>query len=317
MSKFTKNLFKTAVFIGSAIGTMYYFNKYINSSSIKKNKLEMKEDSFYEWKYGNIYYQKSGEGEPLLLIHDFSEYGSSYEWSKIVDKLSTNYKVYTIDLLGCGRSDKPQLTYTNFLYVQMITDFIKNVIKEKTTIITSGLSSSFATMSYTYDRSLINKLIFINPVDTNILNRIPSKYSRIAKDILEIPVLGTFIYNVMHIKGNINLLLTKEYMYNSLFINSDMIDTYYEAAHRGNSNGKYILSSYVGNYMGANISHGLKSIDKDILIIGGEQINNIETIIEQYKDINDNIESIIIPKAKKLPHFETPDIVFQEIFSNI
>ena len=51
--------------------------------------------------------------------------------TKVIDKLAENHAVYALDLLGCGRSEKPKITYTNYLYVQLISDFIKNVIHEK------------------------------------------------------------------------------------------------------------------------------------------------------------------------------------------
>ena len=54
-----------------------------------------------------------------------------------------DHTVYTIDLLGFGRSEKPNLTYTNYLYVQLVTDFIQNIIGEKTDIIASNESISF------------------------------------------------------------------------------------------------------------------------------------------------------------------------------
>lgn len=315
MSKSFQKFFKTLFIIGSTAGAIYCFNKHINDSAISKNKLKVKKGSFYEWKHGNIYYQKSGSGNPILLIHDFSHCGSSYEWSRIVDSLSETNTVYTIDLLGCGRSDKPQMTYTNFLYVQMITDFIKNVIGEKTTVITSGFSSSLSIMSCAYDSSIIDKLVFINPSDMASITKESTKSFRIFKELLKLPLIGTFIYNHFTSRTNIDNYLTEKYVYNPFLINTDMIDTYYEAAHRGKGNGKYVLSSHIANYMNANLAHGLKTIDQDILIIAGEHENNIETIIEQYKDITEDIQSVIIQKTKKIPHFEAPETVLEEIKS--
>ena len=52
-------------------------------------------------------------GTPVLLIHDLSPLSSSYEWCRYAKKLEKQHTVYTIDLLGCGRSEKPYLTYTN------------------------------------------------------------------------------------------------------------------------------------------------------------------------------------------------------------
>lgn len=313
MSKTSNRLLKTLLVIGSAAGAIYLFNKYISDSATSKNKLFIKENGYYEWKHGNIYYQKSGKGEPILLIHDFSHCGSSYEWNKIIDELSETHTVYTIDLLGCGRSDKPPITYTNFLYVQLINDFIKQVIGEKTTIISSGFSSSLAIMSSAYDISMVHKLILINPTDIHNITKECTQSERLFKDILELPLIGTFIYNILSSKQSLDRQITENFVYNPFIINTDMIDTYYEAAHRGNSNGKYVLSSYIGKYMNANLSHGLKQLDNDILIIGGEHESNIDAIIEQYTDYNQHIESITIPKTKHIPHFENPEDVLTHI----
>lgn len=65
----------------------------------------------------------------------------------VCKKLEKQHTVYTIDLLGCGRSEKPYLTYTNYLYVQLITDFVKEVIKDTPTVIATGSSISFVTLA--------------------------------------------------------------------------------------------------------------------------------------------------------------------------
>lgn len=313
MSKKANKLFKRLLLLGSIIGGIYCYNKHINYSSLSKNKLKIKENAFYEWKLGNVYYEKTGEGKPLLLIHDFSHFSSSYEWNKIISSLAETHTVYTVDLLGCGRSDKPPITYTNFLYVQMITDFIKNIIGEETTVITSGFSSSLAIMACNYNSNLFNKLILINPV--NILDVIDDslKFSPLFINLLQLPLIGTFIYNFSNRKSAIEKYLSDVCLSNTSTLNTDMIDTYYEAAHRDNGNGRYLLFSYAGNYMTANLTHGLEIIDKDILIIGGEEEKHIKELIKQHKELNDNIISTIIPKTKKLPHFESPEDVLAEI----
>ena len=53
---------------------------------------------------------------------------SNYEYHNLIDVLSKKYEVYSLDLLGYGLSDKPNMTYTNYLYVELLTDFIKNII---------------------------------------------------------------------------------------------------------------------------------------------------------------------------------------------
>ena len=118
---------------------IHIINKLIYFMSTIDNLLGRKEGLYYEWRFGKIFYTKEGTGKPILLIHDLSACSSEYEWNRIVSDLSKTNTVYTLDLLGCGKSDKPNFTYTNFLYVQLVTDFINNVIGEKADVIVLSL----------------------------------------------------------------------------------------------------------------------------------------------------------------------------------
>ena len=50
-------------------------------------------------------YHEEGEGEPVLLVHGITTY--SFIWRRIIPFLADKYRVISIDLLGCGDSDKP------------------------------------------------------------------------------------------------------------------------------------------------------------------------------------------------------------------
>ena len=119
-----KKIMITAAVVGTA---MYVANEYIMKLATSKELLKKDDGKFYSFKYGNVYYKVSGEGKPVLLIHDINECSSGVEWTYLEKELSKTNKVYTIDLLGCGRSDKAKLTYNSFLYVQLITEFIRDV----------------------------------------------------------------------------------------------------------------------------------------------------------------------------------------------
>ena len=51
---------------------------------------------------------KFGSGKPLLLIHDLDPSSSAYEWNQLEQQLAKDFTVYSIDLPGCGRSDKSE-----------------------------------------------------------------------------------------------------------------------------------------------------------------------------------------------------------------
>lgn len=292
--------------------TISVINKLIYISSTINNKINPNKGSFYNWRFGNIFYTKNGTGSPLLLIHDLDVCSSSSEWKSIEKELAKKHTVYTLDLLGCGRSDKPYLTYTNYLYVQLISDFIKNIIGHKTDVIASGASCSFTIMACHNDANIFNKLIVINPEDLFKLNYIPSNKSISLKALIDAPIAGTLIYNILFTKTKVKENILSKF-YNSSIINNSYIDECYEAAHTDMSKGKYLFASIKGSYTNANIIHALKEIDNSVFIIGGSNEENIKTTIENYSYYNSAIESYIIKNTKHLPHLEAPNSLLEQI----
>lgn len=61
--------------------------------------------NFIEVAGNNLAYYSSGAGTPILLVHGITTY--SFIWRRIVPLLSDKYRVISLDLLGCGSSDKP------------------------------------------------------------------------------------------------------------------------------------------------------------------------------------------------------------------
>ena len=157
---------------GAALTTAL-INKYLKISATSRGLLKESQSCCYKWRLGNIHYTKIGNGRPLLLVHDLNFASSGYEWTLLVDKLKQNYTVYTIDLLGCGRSEKPNLTYTNYLYVQLLCDFIKSEIGHRTNIIATGESAALAIMACNNSPELFDQLMLVNPDSLASCSQIP------------------------------------------------------------------------------------------------------------------------------------------------
>ncbi len=353
MKKNKHKLLTTSILFALATGIIYVINRLVFATAVLKNLLKSSADNYYNWRFGKVYYKKKGHGSPVLLIHDLTVYSSAYEWNKVVNELAETHTVYAIDLLGCGRSEKPRITYTNYLYVQLIADFIKNVIGEKADVIASGYSGSFTVLASYTNPEFISKIILINPpslaslnkvpskrsklykfilefpifgtliyniktCQSNIqlilinppslasLNKVPSKRSKLYKFILEFPIFGTLIYNIKTCQSNIQLLFTEKYLYNPFSVTPEMVDTYYEAAHKSLSNSKFLLSSLVAGYTNNNITHALKEINQSVTIVYCEGETDSEKIAESYTTCNPAIESCMLKHAKHLPQLETP-----------
>lgn len=311
MKKNKHKLLTAGVLFTAAAGVIHIVNHAIFTTATLKDLLKSSANNYYDWRFGKVYYKKKGHGSPLLLIHDLTVYSSAYEWNKVIDKLAENHTVYALDLLGCGRSEKPKITYTNFLYVQLISDFIKNVIREKTDIVSSGFSGSFVLLACHNESELFGKLSLINPPSLSGLSKAPTKRNKLYKFILELPIFGTLIYNMKTCQSNIQLLLTEQYLYNPFLASAEIIDTYYEASHKGYGNARFLLSSIVGNYTNNNVTHALKDINNSIVIINGDAEAQREETKDSYLKCNPAIEYFNITKAKHLPQLENPDSLLE------
>lgn len=312
MKKSTKQL----LFISTAaVAGMYAYNKFVASASTRKNLLSTNEGSFYDWKNGNVYYTKQGTGSPVLLVHDADPSASSYEWNRILKRLEKNHTVYALDLLGCGRSDKPGFNYTNYLYVQLIMSFVKDIIGEKTAVVSTNLSASFVLMANQMDPEMFDKIILINPICMNKLDLVPDTVSKLKRNIIDIPVLGTFIYNVFMNPLHIDRRFREKYFNKPPLISSKLEDAYCESAHLKESRGKYLYASLLGNYMNISIRTAVRNIDKPVYLIGSRDLTNNLSILDDYRKLNRNFEITMLSNGNLYPQLEIPEKIYAVIHS--
>lgn len=285
---------------------IHLWNRIQFTFQLSKEFKDYQDIHFYDWRFGKVRYATQGEGTPLLLIHDLKPGSSSYEFHRIYDALSKTNEVYVIDLLGYGFSDKPNMTYTNYLYVQLIVDFIKNIIGRKANVMATGDSAATAIMACHNDPEFFENIYLINPQKLNILNTPPTHNTKLLKFFIEIPIIGTFIYNILTSKNNFRTALCNHYFFDKSFVKEDYVTAYCKASHYPDYNAKYTYSSYIGRYINSNILHALKEINHCIYILYGNQEDAIELNIENYVSFNHAIEKASIDNASHLPHLEQP-----------
>ncbi len=306
INKTIKTLIKLNI---CAFAGMYAINRYIEKTSCEKNILKKDMGHIYPWKYGDIYYHVSGNGSRnLLLIHDTNAYSSSYEWNALQDLLREDFTVYTIDLLGCGRSDKPAMLYTNYLYVQLLTDFIQNVIGQPTEITATGLSASFSIMTSFAHPELVTKLTMINPWKPKKLGEVPDRRSKVLGGMMSIPVLGTTVYNILNCRSNLEYLMDEKYFFNPFKVRDKYIGACYEAAHkRQEGSGRYMLASLDGKYLNWNINRAFAQLQQPVTILYGAKLEKGANVAKTYTRLNQNVEVKAVPSSRMYPQLEEPE----------
>lgn len=303
----TKNKLISACLITSAsVSAIALINKLIFLSASKPADIN-EEHSFLDWRFGRVAYTKKGKGKPLLLIHDILPGNSDNEWKLIAKKLSKTHTVYTLDLPGFGLSEKPAMTYTNYLYVQLITDFVKSIIGKRTDVIASGSSAGIAIMTCCNDESIFDRMMLVNPDSLKKAGQTPDKKAKILKRFIELPIIGTLLFNILMSKPFLSKEFAPDYFVNMDNFKKEYLTSYHQSAHQGGYNAKYIFASIRGNYTNFSLSHKLASINNSIYIVGGTREASISATVQEYSSLNPAIESSFIEGCKHFPQIEKPE----------
>ncbi|KAF4383314.1 hypothetical protein CsatB_024610 [Cannabis sativa] len=110
-------------------------------------RLEFKPEgyNFWTWKGRKIHYVVQGEGSPVVLIHGFG--ASAYHWRYNIPELAKKHKVYAIDLLGFGWSEKAIIEYDAMVWKDQVVDFLKEIVKEPAVLVGNSLGGFTALVS--------------------------------------------------------------------------------------------------------------------------------------------------------------------------
>lgn len=91
------------------------------------------ESNFVEVKGSKIHYVDVGEGDPILFLHGNPT--SSYLWRNIIPYMKGQGRCIAPDLIGMGKSDKPDIDYTFFDHVEYIEGFIEELGLKNITLV--------------------------------------------------------------------------------------------------------------------------------------------------------------------------------------
>ncbi len=287
MKKFIKN---TLMLFAVKVGLAYAINTLINEDN-KRYEFLKDDKKFFETSFGNIKYETYGnpKGKPLLLLHSIDVGSSSMDFDDFAE-LGSYYKIYTIDFLGFGLSDKPNIQYSSYLYSSIINQFISEVIKKPTIVITNENSYGYAVKSYLLNKENFEKLIFINPTIDDSYNKfffVP----RFFKPVLEQTFIGDFVYNIFTNNNFISKAVAEKYLGRDIQ-NRGLLKT-------GGKHKSVALYNYYFEDVDVNVFNDLQNID-------------IETdIITTYNDSynEDNILNLVDGNEKISCNFGVDDVI--------
>ena len=91
------------------------------------------ESRFVEIAGSRIHYVEAGSGDPVLFLHGNPT--SCYLWRNVMPHLVSDARCLALDLIGMGRSDKPDLDYRLVDHARYVDGFIAALGLERLTLV--------------------------------------------------------------------------------------------------------------------------------------------------------------------------------------
>lgn len=302
-------------FVAGFLGVVYVINEFVVPKYSRGNKTLTGDLKHFKVEEGVLGYYKDGQGDPLLLIHGLNPGGSSHEMEVFFNYYRNNRTVYSLDLLGFGASERPNIEYNSNIYVKQIKDFLNHIkIKydKAPDVICLGQTTEFLVAIAESEPELVNKLVLISPTGLeNNVDRMKLALNKAVISMFKLPIVGQGMFNLMTSKT-----ILKQYLSNKIFVEPRnlsylMLQQYYHTTHvQGAKNapsyavaGELIIENLFQKYLnmkvGSLIIHGQNGIT-------GSKFNAVPTVVNE----NDCIESKVIQYTGFLPHIEKTEKVF-------
>ena len=187
---------------------------------------------FWPGPYGDLFYTKQGKGRPVVLLHGIYAGASGYEWRKNFDALSEHELVYAPDWLGFGLSDKPRIKYTAAQYVEQLTQFLAEVVKEPCTVIASSLATAYAVQVAADRPELIDRLILVCPTGFRHLAKAPDAGTEAIYQLTHAPLLGTTLHNSVTSYAGLRYYLMNQTYFDPSYVDDALLTHYFTASHQ-------------------------------------------------------------------------------------
>ncbi len=272
------------------------------------------EKLIWNWQGYRIQYTVVGTGKPLVLIHGFG--ASIGHWRKNIPELAAGgYRVFAIDLLGFGGSDKPPLDYSLELWEQLLKDFWDAHIQTPTIFVGNSIGALLSLImvadypEITAGGVLINCAGGLNhrPDELNFpLRMVMKAFTKVVSS----KKFGSLIFNRVRQKARIRSTLRQVYR-NPEAITDELVDLLYTPSC--DEGAQQVFASVLTAPPGPTPRELLPKVKHPMLVIWGADDPWTPVsggrIFQELNESGQPMEFVSIPNTGHCPHDERPEVV--------
>jgi pimeloyl-ACP methyl ester carboxylesterase len=266
----------------------------------------------YRWRGGDLAYVVAGEGEPLLLLHGVYAGASSYEFRKNFEELSQDFRVYALDLLGCGMSERPSRRYGVEDVASQVEDFVREEIGEGVHLVASSLSAALLVPAAVRSPRLFRKLVLICPTGYTTLDRPSGRLGDVIYSLLLAPFVGNTLYHAIVSRWGIRYYLGSMAYHDTDLVTEELVADYYRTSHQPGA--RYFPAAFVSGKLNLGVADLWPRVPQRTLICWGLEARTAPVReAQRFVQHNPRSEPRIFKDAGLLPHDERAQTFNEEV----
>jgi pimeloyl-ACP methyl ester carboxylesterase len=143
-----------------------------------------------------VTYETAGDGLPVLLLPAFSTVSTREELYGILEHLAPEFRAIALDWPGFGDSDRLPLEYHADLYLQFLSDFVRDQFSEPVAVVAAGHAAGYVMRLAQQRPHLWSKIVLIAPTWRGPLPTMgaPTSVASVVRQAVRSPILGQALY---------------------------------------------------------------------------------------------------------------------------
>lgn len=273
----------------------------------------------WNWQGHRICYTVVGTGQPLVLIHGFG--ASIRHWRRNIFVLAeAGYKVFVIDLLGFGQSDKPAIDYQMELWQALLQDFWTAHIQAPAIFVGNSIGALLSLMVLAHHPEIARGGVLLNaagglnhrPEELNLpLRLLMGSFTKVVTS----PLIGGLLFNQIRQKTRLRRTLQQVY-HDRTAVTDELIELIY--APSCDPGAQKVFAAILTAPPGPRPQDLLPQVTQPLLVLWGEAdpwtpISGAKIYQDLAGQFPDRVKFSSIPNTGHCPHDERPDVVNAEI----
>jgi pimeloyl-ACP methyl ester carboxylesterase len=257
----------------------------------------------YTWRGHQIAYYVDGSGPPLLLVHSINAAASAFEMRGPFFGQRAGRRVYAIDLLGYGGSDRPNRRYSAADFIALIADFQRDVVGAGGAAVASSLGAAYTIRAAAATPGLFGPLVLICPTGVSQLAE-PSEPG-VAYGLLR-GRPGDLAFAALTSRRSTRLFLEQQAYYDKSCIDETTLRGFYDASHQPGA--KYAPICFVSQLLNCSVADAFGKLAQPILLVWGKQgTTTPPSKAQEFLALNPQARSEVVDGARLLVQDEHPE----------